>query len=79
MIKVNADELERFSVKLKSKSVETDKNIRKAIQTSCLSIKKNAITNVITDAITISIVKYPFLFNLFIISITYYKYNKKNL
>ena len=45
MIKINADDLYNFSVKIKKKSDDADEDIRKVIQKSCLSIKKNAMEN----------------------------------
>lgn len=50
MIKVDARDLNRFNVKIKKKAAKgKEKDIRKAIQKSCLSIKKSAMENLTTN------------------------------
>ena len=49
MIKVQYDELERFAVRVKKKAKEYGKDIRKAIQKSCLSIKRQAMQNLASN------------------------------
>lgn len=50
MIKIDASDFERFSVKIKNKAAKgKEKDIRKAIQKSCLSIKKEAIENLTSN------------------------------
>ena len=49
MIKVQCDELERFAVRVKKKAKEYSKDIRKAIQKSCLSIKRQAMQNLASN------------------------------
>ena len=46
MIKIKSDDLERFRIKIKKKAAKVnEKDMRKAIRKSCLSIKKGAIQN----------------------------------
>lgn len=50
MIKVDASDLNRFNVKIKAKAAKgKEKDIRKAIQKSCLSIKKSAMENLTSN------------------------------
>ena len=50
MIKVDAKDLDRFTVKIKEKAMKgNETGIRKAIQKSCLSIKKEAIQNITSN------------------------------
>lgn len=50
MIKVDTSDFERFSVKLKKKAVKgKEVEVRKAIQKSCLSIKRQARENITSN------------------------------
>ena len=50
MIKVDARDLDRFNAKIKKKAAKgKEKDIRKAIQKSCLSIKKSAMENLTSN------------------------------
>lgn len=50
MIKVDTKDIERLSIKIKEKATRgKDEDIRKAIQKSCLSIKKRAIENLASN------------------------------
>lgn len=48
-MKVDARDFERFEVKLRKKESQNPTEIRKAIQKSCLSIKKGAIQNLTSN------------------------------
>lgn len=50
MIKIDAKDLDRFAIKIKEKAMKgNETGIRKAIQKSCLSIKKGAIENLTSN------------------------------
>ena len=66
MIKINADELNKFSVEVIKLSNEVEEDVKKVVKNSAFNIQKNAMSNLTKNNFIFNIINFNFINLLYI-------------